>query len=218
MRLVIMQGGQLLMLQELPVHADDKDLFVVGSIENADPAPFRNADGVTPQEIVREFLRRRLLERMDPAALRIDTRHDVLDGSVLARSVHGLKDQKQRPTILRVEHVLLSREPFRSALQELRRVALVHFQAPRVSWVEILQLKAFALRDAVWLDVLLDALQDFFSRHLASSPQGLDDCRKLKTRKLSVFGSSPTPRATRPPIVSLTRDTVIEARLPISCS
>ena len=36
-----------------------------------------------PQEIVIELLGRRMLERIDLAALRIDARHDVLDRAVL---------------------------------------------------------------------------------------------------------------------------------------
>ena len=62
----------------------------------------------------------------------------VRDRSVLTRRVHRLKDQEQRPTVLRVKHVLFCREPLGPALQEISRVALVHFQPAGVSRIEIL--------------------------------------------------------------------------------
>jgi hypothetical protein len=53
-----------------------------------------------------QLLNRRRLERSDLAALRIDARHNVLDGAVLAGGVHGLKDEQHGPAILRIERVL----------------------------------------------------------------------------------------------------------------
>ncbi len=59
-----------------------------------------------------ELVRRRLLERMDLAALRIDAVEDRLDGAVLAGRIHALKDQEQRPAILRVKLFLKVPQPF----------------------------------------------------------------------------------------------------------
>jgi len=59
-------------LQDILVHAHDEDLLIVGAIEYADLPTFRQASDVTPQEVVVEILLRGLLERRDPAALRID--------------------------------------------------------------------------------------------------------------------------------------------------
>jgi hypothetical protein len=49
-----------------------------------------------PKKIMFQFIGGRLLETENLAALRIDPGHDVPDGSVLARSVHPLKNQQQR--------------------------------------------------------------------------------------------------------------------------
>ena len=48
-----------------------------------------------------------MLEADHLAALRVDARHDVLDGAVLARRIHGLEDQQERPAVVGVEEVLL---------------------------------------------------------------------------------------------------------------
>jgi len=46
------------------------------------------------------------LEGVHLASLRVDARHHVLDRAVLAGGVHRLKDEQQRPAVLRVETVL----------------------------------------------------------------------------------------------------------------
>jgi hypothetical protein len=53
-----------------------------------------------------EFFGRRLFERSHFAALRIQTRHYVLDRAVFARRVHRLKNYQQRVIVLRVKHCL----------------------------------------------------------------------------------------------------------------
>jgi hypothetical protein len=58
-----------------------------------------------------ELGRARLLEADDLAALRVDPRHHVLDGAVLAGGIHRLKDQQQRVAVVRVQHVLPPRQP-----------------------------------------------------------------------------------------------------------
>ena len=50
----------------------------------------------TPEKIVIQFRRTRVLEAEYLAALRIDAGHHVLDGAVLSGRVHGLKDQQHR--------------------------------------------------------------------------------------------------------------------------
>src|ERR1700730_7907444 len=49
---------------------------------------------------------------MDLAALRIDALEYAFDGAVLARRIHALKDQEQRPAILRVKFFLKIVQPF----------------------------------------------------------------------------------------------------------
>ena len=59
-----------------------------------------------PEKIVIELLSGGRLEGEDLATLRIHAGHHVLDGAVLAGGVHGLKNQEQRPLVLRVETAL----------------------------------------------------------------------------------------------------------------
>src|SRR5262249_25725399 len=62
---------QILLLQDMLVHTHNEDFLIVGSIENSDPPPLRQALDVAPEKVVVEVLRRGLLERDDLAALRI---------------------------------------------------------------------------------------------------------------------------------------------------
>ena len=142
------------------MHAHDENFLVVGTIEDADASALRNLYGVAPQEIVRKLLVGGLLERDDVAPLRIDARHDVLDRAVLARRVHRLEDQQHGPGILRVEHVLLHREPFRAALEKLGRLLLVHLEPERVAGIEVLQAEVLALRDAERIGVFPYRVED----------------------------------------------------------
>src|SRR5579872_5918870 len=104
------------------VHANNEDFLIVGSIENPDPPTLGQALGVTPEKVMVEILRRRLLEREDLAALRIYSRHDVFDRSILAGRVHRLENEEQRPSLLGVEHVLFLCEPYGAALQQVGRL------------------------------------------------------------------------------------------------
>src|SRR5262245_55699147 len=60
-------------------------------------------------------------------------------------------------------------EPLGAALQKVGRFALVHPQAAGVCGIKVLQLEMFALCDAERVDVFLDAVEDFLSRHGANS-------------------------------------------------
>src|SRR5450830_53711 len=74
----------------------DQHLLVIGSVEDADPAAFRQTLGSTPQKIMFKFRGTRMLETEHLAALRIDARHHMANGSVLAGRVHSLKNQQYR--------------------------------------------------------------------------------------------------------------------------
>ena len=156
---------QLLRFEQFLVHTHNEDFFVVRAIEDADAPALRNFDGVAPQEIVRQLLVGGLLERKDIDPLRIDARHDVLDRAVLARRVHCLEDEQQRPGILGVENVLLHCEPFRTALKELRRLLLVHLEPACVAGIEVLEAEVLALRDAEWIGVFPDGVENILARH-----------------------------------------------------
>ena len=88
------------------MHAHHQHLFIIRAVEDSDMPALRQMFGRTPQEIMLQFGLRRRLERVHLTALRIHSRHDVLDGAVFAGRVHGLKDQQHRPTVLGVEFVL----------------------------------------------------------------------------------------------------------------
>src|SRR4030095_2433935 len=85
------------------MHPDHKYLFVVTPIKDSDVSPVRQTFHAPPEIIVVEIFRRRRLERIDLAALRIQTGHHMLDGAILARGIHSLKDEKHRPPILGIK-------------------------------------------------------------------------------------------------------------------
>src|SRR5262249_40707632 len=99
------------------------------------------------------------------APMGLAPRQVVFDGAVLARRIHGLKHKQQGPAVLRVEHVLLFREPLGAASEKFGRLALTQLQAAGVCRIDALQAEALALGNAEWVDVLLDAVHDLSSRH-----------------------------------------------------
>jgi len=62
-----------------------------------------------------------------------------------------------------------SASPRNAALEELRGLALVQFQAAGLTWVEVFQPEALPFGDAERVDVLPYPVEDFFSRHAATS-------------------------------------------------
>ena len=83
------------------MHPRHQALFVVGAIEDADPAALWERNHGAPHEIMIELVRGRLLERIDLAALWIDAVEYVFDGAVLTGGIHALQDHEQRPAVLR---------------------------------------------------------------------------------------------------------------------
>ncbi len=83
---------QPLRRQNLLVHPHHQHLLIVTAIENADLPPLRQRHVRAPQKVVVQFQRRRRLERMHVATLRIDPRHHMLDRPVLARRIHRLEN------------------------------------------------------------------------------------------------------------------------------
>ena len=86
--------------------AHDQNFLVVGTVENPDVSALGHVFHGAPHVVMIEFFGRGRFERKHLAALRVDSRHDVLDHAVFSSSVHGLKDQQERPAILRVQFVL----------------------------------------------------------------------------------------------------------------
>src|SRR5580658_8997959 len=86
--------------------AHHQHFLVIRAIEYADGAAGWQTLSCSPQKVVRELLRARLLEAMNFATLRIYARHNVFDGAVLARGVHPLEEDKYAPPPVRVEPLL----------------------------------------------------------------------------------------------------------------
>ncbi len=101
------------------------------------------------------------LERRHLATLRIDARHDVLDGPVFAGGVHRLEDEQHRPAILRVKHVLQFRQRFDAALQRFFRPGFVlRFEILRVAGVHVFETKTFSIRNTVGPGEFAGSLDD----------------------------------------------------------
>ncbi len=98
--------GQRLCEQDLGVHPDDQHLLVIGAVEDRDLAALGKVARRAPEEVVAQFLGRRVGKAEDVAALRIDARHDVLDAAVLAGRIHGLEDDEDGVAVGRVEQLL----------------------------------------------------------------------------------------------------------------
>jgi len=144
---------QLLMREDLGVHAHHEHLLVVRAVEDADTPALGQGAIAAPQVIVIQLLVRGHLERVDLAALRIDARHHVIDGAVLARGVHRLDDDQHRPAILGVEHLLELGEPL-DVLGEMRARGVLALRLERsgVARIDVGQAEAPAVGHAVRLD------------------------------------------------------------------
>src|SRR5215475_12437611 len=81
---------QFLFFEKLWMYANCKSLFIVTAIEDTDAAAFGQALQTTPQVVVVQVFARRRFKGIDLTSLRVDTRHNVLDRSVLAGRIHGL--------------------------------------------------------------------------------------------------------------------------------
>ena len=119
------------------MHAHYQHLLVIRPVEDADLTALGELARGAPEEIVLQFLGRGRLERKHLAALRIDSRHDVLDRPIFAGRVQRLQDHKNRPAVLGVEHVLQLRHARDAILQSLLRV-LFRVPLPGIGGIKIL--------------------------------------------------------------------------------
>jgi hypothetical protein len=111
-------------MQNFRVHAGDQHLFVIGAVEDADPSALRQLAGGTPEKVVLQFCRGRVLEAEYLAALRVDPGHHVLDGAILSGRVHRLEDQQHGIAVGRVME-LLERAELRHVVFEQFLVVLL---------------------------------------------------------------------------------------------
>ena len=118
-------GRDFLPLQQFGMHAHDQGLLVVRAVEDADPSSLRDADRRAPEKIVREILLARRLERVHVAALRVETRHDMLDHAILAGGIHPLQHDQQRPAAVGIEALLQLAEALEVVREHRLGVVLV---------------------------------------------------------------------------------------------
>jgi hypothetical protein len=76
------------------VHSNDQDIFIIGPVEDANPTALWQVATGAPQKIVLQLDGARMFETEDLTALRIDPRHYVPDGAVLASGIHCLKNNQ----------------------------------------------------------------------------------------------------------------------------
>jgi len=87
------------------MHTDDQNFFVIGAVKDSDPALFGRSRVVRQRKIVSH--RAGMFKTEYLAALGINPRHHMLDGTILSRRVHGLKDQQDGIAVGGVKKLLL---------------------------------------------------------------------------------------------------------------
>ena len=116
------------------MHPAHQHFLVIRTVEDADVAPLGQAAVDPPEIIVVQLLRRGLLEGVYLHALRVEAAHHVLDGAVLPRGIHGLKDQQQRLPVLSVKAVLQTGHALHVFLQQAAALRLALYPAG-IRWV-----------------------------------------------------------------------------------
>src|SRR5690606_36478135 len=101
----------------------DKYFFIIRTVENPNPPPFRQAALGPPKKIVFQFLIAGFLEAENRAPLGIHAGHDVLDGAVLARRVHGLENKKQYVDVGGIQQFLQGTQLGYSLFVDLHEIA-----------------------------------------------------------------------------------------------
>jgi hypothetical protein len=86
--------GEPFAAENLRMDAGDQHLLIVGPVEDADPAPFRQIAGGAPEKIVLQFGGAGMFEAEYLTTLWVDPRHHMLDGAILPSRIHRLKDQR----------------------------------------------------------------------------------------------------------------------------
>ena len=94
----------------------------------------------SPQKIVVQLFRCRLLERRYLAALRIHAGKDVADGAVLAAGIQSLKHHQQSVALVGVQHVLQLAQFFDVGLN----VGLGLADSERVGGIAFAEVRPFA--------------------------------------------------------------------------
>jgi hypothetical protein len=88
------------------VDARRENVFVVGTVEDADHSAGRDLGVNAPEEVVAGFKRGRHLEGGNVASLGVDAGKNVTDGTVFAGGVHTLENDEECFVLAGVEDIL----------------------------------------------------------------------------------------------------------------
>ena len=192
--LVALSRREPLGLEPLGVHLECDDLLVVRAVEDADATAFGERVRDAPQEVVVEFLGRGLLERDHLDALRVDSRHHVLDRRVLAGRVHRLQDDEQRVPVARPQELLCGRQLRNTARERILRL-LLELVFGEVREVRAAGPAGVSRRKAGRLARLDDELFENLSANGCAHDAGSDRPRRATAFvvKLSNFIAIPSP-------------------------
>src|SRR5215831_1768717 len=95
----------------------------------------------------------------------------MLNGSVFAGCVHRLEDEKDRPVILGIEHVLQFAEYLHSDLQCFLRARLVFgFEPQSIAWIDFFEFEFLSVCDPEWFREFACSFDDFLGLHNCDSP------------------------------------------------
>jgi hypothetical protein len=135
------------------MNANDKNVFVVRTIEDDDFAAGGRGYVCAPQKVVGRLFGGGLLERRDAAALWVHGAENVVDGAVFSSGVKGLKTDKERMAAFGVKQVLQLPELLLIMLDLIGR-GLVVLSAVIERRVDLLELDLASRFDLEFLDVI----------------------------------------------------------------
>lgn len=127
--------------------AHDQHLFIVGAVKDSDMSAHRQGTGGAPEKVMFEFVRARLFETVNIAALRVHTGHDMADRAILPGRVHRLENNEKGIAVMRVKHLLERAHffsPRRQLLSVIRLGMIEWFHAGR----EVAQMELAPRREA----------------------------------------------------------------------
>ena len=174
--------GSFWRAEQFLVHTYGQHFLVMRAIENTDASVCRQPLRHTPEEIVLQFLRTRLLEGMNLAALRIDAAHHVLDDAVLAGGVHRLQHDQHRPAVFRVKALLQFGELLDAGGQHRLGFFLIDSQAAALGRIVLRQPEFIRLVDT-------KSLGDAVKLHSRKDYRKAKRCARNAVTKRGIAGS-----------------------------
>ena len=135
------------------MNADDQNILIMRAVEDHHFASCRRGLMRAPQKIVRQFFSGRLLERGYAAALRVHGAENVIDRTVFASGIDGLKTDEERVATLGVKQVLQVAQLF-LVVSDLIRRGFVVLVTVFERWVEFAELDLATRFDPEFLEVI----------------------------------------------------------------